>query len=229
MLIVGHRGAPAHAPENTMRSFRTALAMGCNALEFDVQQCASGEMVVIHDRELSRTTNGSGAVATHDLAALKKLNAGEGETIPLLSEVLEEFKNKATLFIEIKSKTEAAAERLVEEIRAAVKAGWQQEKLIVISFHPQILGWVRARAPEIPLGLDYEEKTLEELKPAIAELRPEYLNPWIEIADEAAMQFARKNGMKVAVWTLQNSAEVARALKLGVDGMMADDPKLIAQ
>jgi glycerophosphoryl diester phosphodiesterase len=88
MLIIGHRGAPAHAPENTLRSFRTALAMGCNALEFDVQQCASGEMVVIHDRELSRTTSGSGAVAAHDAPTLKKLNAGEGETIPLLSEVL---------------------------------------------------------------------------------------------------------------------------------------------
>lgn len=228
MLIIGHRGAPAHAPENTLRSFRTALAMGCNALEFDVQQCASGEMVVIHDRELSRTTSGSGAVAAHDATTLKKLNAGEGETIPLLSEVLEEFKNKAVLFIEIKSKTEAAAQRLVEEIRAAVKAGWQQEKLIVISFHPKILGWVRALAPEIPLGLDYEEKTLRELKPAIAELKPEYLNPWIEIADEGAMAFAKKNDMKVAVWTLQNRLEVQKALKLGVDGMMADDPKLIA-
>src|SRR5258708_1238720 len=100
---IGHRGASAAYPENTMLAFRKAIDMGANALEFDVHVCKSGEAVVIHDDTLERTTSGRGYVAAHTLSDLKKLDAGRGEPIPTLEEVLFEFAAKIILFIEIKS------------------------------------------------------------------------------------------------------------------------------
>src|SRR5207302_6434069 len=88
-LLGGHRGNPAENPENTMRSFRSAIAIGCDLIECDVHLSADGRLVVIHDHTLDRTTNGSGLVRDHSAAELRKLDAGDGEKIPLLQEVVE--------------------------------------------------------------------------------------------------------------------------------------------
>ena len=87
--IMGHRGAPAEEPENTLRSFRRALDLGVAAVELDVQLTRDGRLAVIHDETLDRTTNGRGLVKDFTLAELQKLDAGQGEPIPALEEVLE--------------------------------------------------------------------------------------------------------------------------------------------
>ena len=102
MHIMGHRGAAAYEPENTLRSIRTALAMGVAAVEVDVQLTRDGELAVIHDDTVDRTTNGTGAVRDFTLAELKKLDVGRGEAIPSLAEVVEEVAGKAHLVIEVK-------------------------------------------------------------------------------------------------------------------------------
>jgi glycerophosphoryl diester phosphodiesterase len=88
-LIVGHRGASAHAPENTLAAFRLAREQGADAIELDAKRCASGEVVIMHDATLNRTTNGDGNVHEWSLAELHSLDAGKGERIPTLDEVLE--------------------------------------------------------------------------------------------------------------------------------------------
>src|SRR5437588_11006923 len=98
----GDRGNPAENPENTMRSFRSAIAIGCDLIECDVHLSADGRLVVIHDHTLDRTTNGSGLVRDHSAAELRKLDAGDGEKIPLLQEVVELALGKVGLVIEIK-------------------------------------------------------------------------------------------------------------------------------
>ena len=89
VLRIGHRGAAGHAPENTLVSFEKAIDLGCDMTELDVHICGSGELVVIHDETVDRTTNGSGRVSELTLREIKILDAGDGEEIPTLEEVLE--------------------------------------------------------------------------------------------------------------------------------------------
>jgi glycerophosphoryl diester phosphodiesterase len=107
--IMGHRGAPADEPENTLRSFRRALAMGVAAVELDVQLTQDGRLAVIHDETLDRTTNGRGPVKDFTLAELRELDAGQGEPVPSLEEVYELVKDEAHLLVELKQPEAAPA------------------------------------------------------------------------------------------------------------------------
>ncbi len=102
VLRIGHRGAAGHEPENTLLSLNKAVELGCDMTEIDVHVCASGEVVVIHDEEVYRTTNGTGFVSQMSLDALKALDAGKGESIPTLEEVLSALKGRIQLNIELK-------------------------------------------------------------------------------------------------------------------------------
>src|SRR3989338_4292016 len=99
---MGHRGAAALEPENTLRSFRKAIEIGVDYVEFDIHRCKSGELVVIHDETVDRTTNGKGFVADLTLQQLKKLDAGKGEQIPALQEVIDCCKGNVKMQIELK-------------------------------------------------------------------------------------------------------------------------------
>src|SRR3989338_86923 len=96
---MGHRGAAALEPENTLRGFRRAIELGVDYVEFDVHCCKSGELVVIHDETVDRTTNGKGFVADLTLQQLKKLDAGKSETIPTLQEAIDTCKCKIKMYI----------------------------------------------------------------------------------------------------------------------------------
>ncbi|HID15455.1 MAG TPA: glycerophosphodiester phosphodiesterase, partial [Candidatus Atribacteria bacterium] len=101
-LVVAHRGASAYEPENTLRAIRRAIEIGADVVEIDVRLTKDGYPVVIHDETVDRTTNGSGLVNEFSLDELRKLDAGKGEKIPLLSEVLDLVAGKINVFIEIK-------------------------------------------------------------------------------------------------------------------------------
>ncbi len=109
--IMGHRGAPADEPENTLRSFARALAVGVAAVELDVQLTKDGRLAVIHDETLDRTTNGRGRVKDFTLAELKRLDAGRGEPVPSLEEVFDLVQGKAHLVVELKQPEAAGALR----------------------------------------------------------------------------------------------------------------------
>src|SRR5213592_4769429 len=106
MIIFGHRGAPGYPrhAENTNGSFKKALQCGATGLEFDVRRCGDGRLVVIHDDTIDRTTNGRGRVGDLSYEELRRFDAGFGEAIPLLSDVLDEFGTKCLLNIEIKER-----------------------------------------------------------------------------------------------------------------------------
>lgn len=103
-LILGHRGAPAHAPENTLRAFRAAADLGADGVEVDVQRCADGRLPLIHDDLVDRTTNGSGRVGDLYWPALNRLDAGEGEPIPLLDELLAFAATRHGFFLDLELK-----------------------------------------------------------------------------------------------------------------------------
>jgi len=145
--IMGHRGAPADEPENTLRSFRRALAVGVAAVELDVQLTKDGRLPVIHAETLNRTTNGRGPVQDFTLAELKRLDAGRGEPVPSLEEVFDLVQGKANLVVELKQ-PEAAGALLdfFQERRAVAFA-------TVISFwHPAVKALKQAE-PRLNTGV----------------------------------------------------------------------------
>jgi glycerophosphoryl diester phosphodiesterase len=144
--IIGHRGAPLEAPENTLASFRRALDLGVAAVELDVQLTRDGRLAVIHDETLERTTNGCGPVADFTLAELRQLDAGQGEPIPALEEVLELARGRARLLVELKQPEAAPA--LLEVFRKHQAFGAAR----AISFWHPALKALKAAEPRLQTG-----------------------------------------------------------------------------
>jgi glycerophosphoryl diester phosphodiesterase len=144
--ITGHRGAAAIEPENTLRAFRRALKLGVAAVELDVQLTKDGRLAVIHDARLERTTNGQGRINDFTLAELKQFDAGQGETIPALEEVLDLTRGRARLFVELKHPEAAPAlVRFFQERQAFADA-------CAISFwHPAIKA-MKEQEPRLTTG-----------------------------------------------------------------------------
>ncbi len=149
ILKIGHRGAMGYEPENTLRSFKKAVELGMKIMELDVHLCQSGETVVIHDEKVDRTTNGQGYVNKMSLAELKKLDAGRGEKIPTLQEVIDEFKGKIKFIIEIKGVKPA------EEVCKLIIKNKLEPEVIVSSNHVKALLTVNKELPEVKTALIY--------------------------------------------------------------------------
>ena len=152
IMLGGHRGNPAEHPENTLASFRSAIAAGCDLVECDVHLTADGELAVIHDHLLERTTNGTGLVGAHTLAELRELDAGNGEKIPLLEELFDLCRDRVGLVIETKQNP-IPYPGLEEKLAAAIREHEMTEKVSVISFHHGCIRHLKEVAPELNLGI----------------------------------------------------------------------------
>ena len=150
MQIIAHRGASGLAPENTLKAIRLALALGAGAIEIDVQ-LADGELWVFHDRRLERCTDGSGVLTAQSRAYLASLDAGEGEGIPTLWQVMKAIAGQAELHIELKgSQTADEVARLTR--RAEAELGFAPTQWVVSSFHHPELARFATLRPDIRLG-----------------------------------------------------------------------------
>jgi glycerophosphoryl diester phosphodiesterase len=221
MLKVGHRGARAYEPENTLRSYRRALELGVNAVELDVRVTRDGEVVVIHDAEVDRTTNGKGLVSQLTLKEIKQLNTEKDEKIPTLEEALDFLDKKVKVLIELK---ETGFEEKV--LRAVQKRGLE-ENVVIVSFLEEALRKVRELNEKVETGLIYV-KHKNPVKTA-SDLKASYLLPLYRFAHTADVQKAHQNGLKVIVWTINKPEEVADYVKKGVDGITSDMPDVLAK
>jgi glycerophosphoryl diester phosphodiesterase len=231
MHITGHRGASATQPENTLASFRAALAMGATALEFDIRRCKSGEMVVIHDETIDRTSNGSGRVQDMSLRELRRFDFGNGERIATLDEVLMELAGKCRdgsnphLFIELKSpggkSTAATINNNVADQR------YRYDEITVIGFsHPQLFQFKRQN-PQIETGLSFAAKnriTAKAMVPLAKRLGASAINPEHSLITPELVQKAHAAGLKVNAWTVNGHADIKRMNEAGVDALMSDHP-----
>jgi glycerophosphoryl diester phosphodiesterase len=145
--IMGHRGAPAYEPENTRRSFRRALEMGVTAVELDVQLTRDGRLAVMHDATLDRTTNGRGRVRDFTMAELHRLDAGKGEPVPSLDEVLDLVQGRAQVLVELKHPEAAPA--LLQFFRE--RQAFQDAR--VISFWHPAVRWLKEQEPRLATGV----------------------------------------------------------------------------
>jgi glycerophosphoryl diester phosphodiesterase len=219
LLCIGHRGAAGLEPENTLRSIRRALELGADGIEFDVH-CAGGEIVVIHDNRLDRTTNGKGLLRRHTLAQLRQLDAGHGERIPLLHELLDLINHRVLLNIELKGRgTALPVLHLLRHYCAA--RGWTPQNFILSSFNRAELDVLRGT--EFPLGILFPRS------PRMFRRAARALGAYsIHIARQHAnVRLAKRihaEGLKLFVFTVNDPAEMARMREIGVDGIFTDYP-----
>src|SRR4030065_947021 len=147
MLRIGHRGARAYEPENTLRSFRKALEMGVAAVEFDVRKTRDNHLIVIHDADVKRTTSGKGLVADLTLKQIKELSTEKGEKIPTLEEALEFLHHNVTILIELKETG------LEEKVLSTIHSKNVQKSVIITSFLDDTLKKIRELHKEIETGI----------------------------------------------------------------------------
>ncbi len=222
-LSIGHRGARGHAPENTLLSIDTGIRLGAQMVEFDVQLHPSGALLVIHDLRLERTTNGSGRVVDRSFDYIRGLDAGKGQHVPTLEEVLDLVDQRVAVNIELKT-AGGTAEGVAKVVRRYLDDGWPAERFLVSSFHLPELELFRQAAPEIPIGVLLCGVPLEWAAEA-GELSAQALNISEEFADERLIGDAKARGMKVYVYTVNERDEIERLRKLGVDGVFSDFPE----
>ncbi len=219
MLRIGHRGARAYEPENTLRSFRKALEIGVDAIEFDVRKTRDNHLIVIHDADVKRTTNGKGLVADLTLKEIKELSTEKDEKLPTLEEALEFLDNKVTILIELK---EQGYEEKVLDVVCAKKV---EKNVIITSFLEPALQKTRELNKTIQTGLIYA-KHPNPLKSAL-ELKANYLLPLYRFTHTANVEKAHQNGLKVLVWTINTKEEAEEYAKKGIDGIATDKPDIL--
>lgn len=222
--IIGHRGAAALEPENTLRGFRKAIELGVDYVEFDVHRCKSGELVVIHDETVDRTTNGKGFVAELTLQQLKKLDAGKGEAVPTLQEAIDCCKGKVKMQIELK------AAGLEDNLVATIKRNNIAADAMLISFYHDFI----RRAKEIAAADKITVKTgalivgnpanpAEVAKAANAD----YLSANQSFTDERVVKELRRAGIGITVWNCDTERDIKRLAGLEVDMIGSNRPDLL--
>jgi glycerophosphoryl diester phosphodiesterase len=231
-LIIAHRGASAEAPENTLAAFQAAARAGADGIELDVTMCASGDVVVIHDDTIDRTTNGSGRVRDMSLETLRLFDAGrwfdaryQGQVIPSLADVVDLVGESLFINIEIKSaglKDEGLEDGVIDLIRRRSIG----HRVLISSFNPMALWRVRRRAPELHRAL----LTAPDMPLLLARgwpaalVQPHALHPHYSQVDDRYIQRAHQNGRQVNAWTVDDPEETRRLYHLGIDGIITNHP-----
>ena len=219
MIRVGHRGARAYAPENTLTSFKMALEIGVDAVELDVRKTRDNQIVVIHDADVKRTTNGEGLVNDLTLKEIKGFSAENGEKIPTLEETLDFLDKKVKVFIELK---EVGIE---EQVLSIVRKKGLETNVVIVSFLEDALKKVRGLDKDIETGLIYAKHS-NPLKAAL-DLKANYLLALYRFMHSANVEKAHECGLKVVVWTINDLQEVEEYAKKGVDGIASDKPDIL--
>jgi glycerophosphoryl diester phosphodiesterase len=229
VIRIAHRGASGRAPENTHAAFAAALALGVDAIELDCQLSADGELVVVHDETLERTTSGIGPVGAKTWAELAALDAGawwdarfRGERIPRLADVLAQIDARALLNVEIKSARDVGAieERLAATVAGAGAADW----VLFSSFAAAALRNLRALAPWAAIGVLCDRRPAAALALA-TELGARCVAPGRGVVDDALIGAAHAQGLGVWVWTVNDVGAMRRLAAAGVDALFSDYPE----
>lgn len=228
--IYAHRGARAYAPENTLLAFALAFDLGADAIECDVQRTADGALVIFHDDTLNRTTNGRGPLAARTLAELRALDAGLGQRIPTLDEVLALCAARGrAVNLEVKAATPEAALATAAALEPALAAldSARRDATLVSSFAHAAVGDLKRRLPWLRVatlhgGREWRQRDL--LAPARA-LGAAAVHPGADLVTPALVERAHQQGVRVNVWTANRWSTLRRLLPWGVDGVFSDYPE----
>jgi glycerophosphoryl diester phosphodiesterase len=225
-MTIAHRGASSYAPENTISAFQKALELGVGHVELDVHLSRDGQVVVIHDELLDRTTNGSGPVASHAWEQLQSLDAGAwfgpefaGAGIPTLEQVLERFQEQFHFHIEIKGETDNLAQRTIDLVR---RYGLE-DKVTITSFREEPLRETREYAPALLTGWLVPEAT-EGVVSQARELGLSSLCPRADTVTPELVERLHRRGFLVRAWGVADEELMRRMVDAGADGMTVNFP-----
>jgi glycerophosphoryl diester phosphodiesterase len=224
---IAHRGASAYEPENTLRAFERAIDMGATMLELDVHLSRDGHLVVTHDAELSRRTNGSGDAADLTLAEIQRFDAGLGEHVPSLTEVVELARDRVQLYIELKG------QNTPEPVVDLLQAMNFREQVIVGSFYPWLPQKVKFLEPAIRTSLliRSQHREIDFVEWAVA-VEADYVHPCWEHASPTPHKLLtptriaaiRQRDLGIIIWHEERPDELHALVRMDVDGICTDTP-----
>ncbi|OES45786.1 glycerophosphodiester phosphodiesterase [Domibacillus iocasae] len=234
---VAHRGASGYAPENTMAAFDKAVDMKADYIEIDVQRSKDGELVIIHDTKVDRTTDGTGYVKDLTFEQLRSLDAGSfkgeqfaGEKIPTFDEILDRYHGKVGILIELKAPElyPGIEESVAEELKERNLEHPQNEKIIIQSFNFDSMKKMDSLLPKVPIGVLTSSKahTTEQALTDFA-VYADYFNPSYGIVTEDLVDQVHSLGMKISSWTVRSQVAADFLLDMDVDAIITDYPDYV--
>ena len=243
--VVAHRGSSGAAPENTLAAVRLAIAQKSDVVENDIQRTSDGELVIMHDTTLARTTDveqlfparAPWNVRDFTLAEIKQLDAGSwfapefaGERVPTLAEWVDAVGQQAGMLLEPKAPElypgiEADLDKELRSLPAFERA-LKADRVVVQSFNHLWLRAYQDLAPDVPVGLLYGTKP-SELDIAAASTWAEQVNPALGAIDRATVERVHAHGMEIHVWTVNAGSDMRRAITWGVDGVITNYPQVL--
>ena len=233
MLVIAHRGASGHAPENTLAAFRKAVSLGASFIETDLQLSRDAHFLAIHDASVNRTTNGKGAVHDLTLAELRQLDAGSwfgsefsGERIPTLEEILQfSKKNDVMFYLEMKPSGSWGGEHA---LIGALRDSGEIPRVVAISFDPSMVLNLHKIEPTMMTGLLYDAQIEKPVEKAV-EIGARQLIARADLVTPALLEQARKKDLPVVCWTVNHPAHMRMLIEAGIHGIMSDYPdRLVA-
>jgi glycerophosphoryl diester phosphodiesterase len=220
VLKIGHRGAAGHAPENTLAAVERGITLGVDFVEIDIQRSADGVLIALHDRKVNRTTDGKGRADALSLRELRAFDAGNGERIPTVEEVLKLAAGRTGVMLELKAGGTAG-----QTVRAVQRAGFANP-VIYASFLHEELTDVRAMEPGAALMVLFDRLPRAPVAYA-ARYRPTYVGLRHDRTDRSLVEAFQRERVRVCVYTANAPEDIRRVLSFGVDGVISDFPERI--
>ena len=231
MLVLAHRGASGYAPENTMPAFEKAIEMGADGFELDVQMTKDGEIVVIHDETIDRTSDGKGWVKDYTLEELRKFNYNrthkeyEHADIPTMREVFELVK-PTNLVINIEIKTGVVFYPIEEKLLALTKEYGMEDRVFYSSFNHYTVKKIHELDPSTEVGFLYGDGPIDMPqygeKHGVNALHPALYN----LQYPGFVEECKKRGLKLHVWTVNEEKYVKMCMDAGTDSVITNYPDM---
>ncbi len=216
-LVLAHRGASGYAPENTLKAFKTAWKMSADMIELDVQETSDGRLVCIHDFELSRTTNGEGYVGELTYREIRELDAGKGERVPLLSEVLDFARGRIGVNIEVK------ALNVEKRILELVTEREMLDSVMFSSFMHNTVRVIKNLNANARTAILLTEPKDDAIRYAL-DFRANAINPPFETLTPELVKDAHEANLEVFPYTMNDASSMRKLLSIGSDGLITDLP-----
>jgi len=220
VVATGHRGAAALEPENTLLGIGRAIELGVDQIEIDVHLTRDNRLVVIHDETVDRTTNGHGRIRDLSFKEIRALNAGKGETVPTLEEVIRLTKGKVILQVELKGR--GVEKNAVEAVEMTGIVG----EVVFTSFRHPAVRTAKELNPDIETGVLFYCLPIDPCRLAL-DAGAEAIHPNVSFVDKEMVCRAHESGLKVRAWNSDDEQEMKRLIKTGVDGLGSNRPDLL--
>lgn len=223
-LIFAHRGANSFAPENSIPAFEAAIRLGCDGVEMDVRMTASGDVIIFHDRRLSRMTGCRGNVHQMPLSRIRKcyLKNDPRFTIPTLQEALEAVSQRVLINIDVKKET-MRQNGLEEKILSILRDFRLKDNIIISSFNPLVIKKFAQLAPDYRLGFIYRQRSHKFMSNGVP---VESFHVYHRTLSQKYVANLHERNYRVYAWTVDKEKHFRRMLKIGVDGIITNHPEV---